>query len=353
MIVPAAAPLPDLIGRYKIERILGRGAMGVIYQALDPVIDRRVAIKLIRSSLIGGEERDDYLERFQREARAAGRCMHPNIVAIYDFALHQGDPYLAMEFVDGVSLAEVLRERGRFAAGDAVAVILQVLDALDCAHAAGVVHRDVKPANVMLLAGNRVKMTDFGIARFGGSDLTQHGTTIGSPSYMSPEQCRGEEVDARSDLFSTGTVLYEMLSGERAFPGPDLTGAMYRLLNGTPPRIAGLETALTAVLWRALAKAPDLRYASAQDMAAALRSMQRADSCASATMVSPPTQSRIAPAEVERAERALAAYLGPMAKILVRRALPGAGSVSILWDRLAAHIGEEPGRSVFLRQRDG
>jgi eukaryotic-like serine/threonine-protein kinase len=357
-----------LIGRYRVERELGRGAMGVIYQAHDPAIGREVAIKLIRANLIDGAEREDYLARFQREAQAAGRCMHPNIVAIYDFALHEGDPFLAMEFVEGTSLADVLRQHGRFAPADAVDIVLQVLDALACAHLTGVVHRDVKPANILLLSGNRVKMTDFGIARFDSSELTQHGAIVGTPSYMSPEQWRGEEVDARSDLFAAGAVLYEMLSGVRAFAGRDASEVMYRLLREEPADLDSLAGGLAAVLRRALAKTADGRFGSAQEMAEAVRgaSVPAADAGRDAgrdlgrdagpdlgaTVIAPGSQSRITEAEGARAERALAAYLGPIAKVLVKRELRHAASPAALWQRLAEHIDVEAERAVFLRQRD-
>ena len=336
--------------------------MGVIYQAHDPAIGREVAIKLIRADLIDGDERADYIVRFQREAQAAGRCMHPNIVAIYDFALHDGNPFLAMEFVEGASLADVLRQRGRFPAEEAVAVMLQMLDALACAHALGVVHRDVKPANVLLLPGNRVKMTDFGIARFDSSELTQHGAVIGTPSYMSPEQVRGEEVDARSDLFSAGAVLYEMLRGARAFAGRNATEVAYRLINEDPMDIAmlsgGISPDLVTVLRRALTKTPQGRFNSAHEMAAGLRTVLRwpADRNTDATMLAPKivatTQRGITPTEIERAERALAQYLGPIARVLVKRSVPGAGSPAALWDKLAEHIEQETHRVIFLQQRD-
>ena len=211
--------------------------MGVVYAAHDPVIDRPVAIKLVRVDLLSGEDRADFLARFQREAQAAGRCMHPNIVAVYDFAMHEGNPFLAMEYVEGVSLAERLRQSGRLAPDDAVRIILQVLDALALAHSAGVVHRDVKPANILLLAQDWVKMTDFGIARFENTEQTLHGTIIGTPSYMSPEQCRGDPVDARTDVFSAGTVLYELLTGERPFGRGNATQVIYRLMHEEPPAI--------------------------------------------------------------------------------------------------------------------
>src|SRR5580704_16519974 len=232
--------------------------MGVIYAAHDPVIDRKVAIKLIRADLLSGEEQADYVARFQREARTAGRCTHPNIVAIYDFAVHEKNPFLAMEYVEAGNLGQVLAQSGRFPPPQAVGVTCQILDALACAHGLGIVHRDVKPANILLLANGTVKMTDFGIARFDSADLTQAGSVIGTPSYMSPEQCRGEVVDPRSDLFSTGVVLYEMLSGERPFPGRNFAEIAHRLLTVPPPDIRAkcdaVSPALAAIIERALAK---------------------------------------------------------------------------------------------------
>lgn len=404
--------MPAEIGRYRIERLLGRGAMGVIYQAHDPVIDRAVAIKLIRTDLLSSEDQADYLERFQHEARAAGRCAHPNIVAIYDFAVYEGNPFLAMEYVDGRNLSQVLATSGRFTPAAAVAAIGQVLDALGCAHGLGIVHRDVKPANVLLLTDGRVKVTDFGISRLESSVLTQIGSVIGTPSYMSPEQCRGEEVDARSDIFSTGIVLYELLSGERPFTGGSLTEVTYRLINEAAPDLGakcpGLPVTLVAAVHRALAKQPHERFASAADMAAALRQSPPADN--DRTVVQPraaaefsaetlntierklaervgplarhlvqsaarqagsleelhtiiarrldspaPTttsnQSRTAVGAelVQRAERELTRYLGPIARILVKRSTEHASSPEEFWRALATHIEREADRQSFMR----
>jgi serine/threonine protein kinase len=214
---------PEHIGRYRIERVLGRGAMGVVYRAHDPEIDRPVAIKLVRSDLLDGEERETYLVRFRREAQVAGRCAHPNIVAIYDYAIHEGHPFLVMEYVEGESLAQALLRGASFTSGKACDLVLQVLEALTCAHGLGIVHRDVKPANILLVDKGRVKVTDFGVARIDNAMLTQGEFIIGTPSYMAPEQFNGEKVDQRSDLFSTGIVLFELLTGEKLFPGPTFT----------------------------------------------------------------------------------------------------------------------------------
>src|SRR5215472_10310313 len=267
--------------------------MGMIYLAHDPAIDRKVAIKLIRADLLSGDERADYLARFQHEARAAGRCAHPNIVAVYDFSVHEGNPFLAMEYVEGSNLSQVLARSGHFTPPAAVTLIDQVLDALACAHGLGIVHRDVKPANILLLADWRVKMTDFGISRLDTSVLTQAGPVIGTPSYMSPEQCRGEAADARSDMFSAGVVLYELLTGARRFTGRNMTEIALQVMNQAPPDIRilnpDLQPSLVAVIERALAKRPEDRFSTAGEMAASLRQWVQStpDGMADRTVVVP------------------------------------------------------------------
>jgi serine/threonine protein kinase len=330
--------------------------MGVIYAAHDPVIDRKVAIKLIRADLLSGEDQAGFVARFQREARAAGRCVHPNIVAIYDFAVHEGNPFLAMEYVEARNLGQVVAQSGRFPEPEAVAIIDQVLDALACAHAAGIVHRDVKPANILLLTTGRVKMTDFGIARFDGAELTMDGAVIGTPSYMSPEQCRGEAVDARSDLFSVGVLLFEMLSGERPFPGRNFSEVTWRLTNEPPPdireKVAGLSPAVAAVVERALAKDPADRFASAEAMAAALHGVPLENPRDDAT-VALPRPPEVPPAVAEETlntiERKLARHVGPMARHLVQSAARRAGSLDELCDTLGQLI-ERPEQRVQFRQ---
>ena len=193
--------------------------MGQIFKAHDPDIGRPVAIKLISTELMSSAGRAEYIKRFRREAQAAARCAHPNIVAIYDFALHEGQPFIAMEFVYGASLRQALDAAPVMAVPDAVRIMLQVLDALASAHDQGVIHQDVKPANIMLTPDMRVKVADFGICRFVNTEVTMTTSSMGTPNYMSPEQCRGGPVDGRSDLFAAGATLFEMVAGERAFPG--------------------------------------------------------------------------------------------------------------------------------------
>jgi tRNA A-37 threonylcarbamoyl transferase component Bud32 len=447
--------LPSLIGRYRVQRELGRGAMGVIYQAEDPDIGRTVAIKLVRADLLDGDDREEFLARFRHEARAAGRCTHPNIVAIYDFAMHEGNPFLVMEYIDGVGLGQALKRVGRYAPAEAVAIAVQMLQALHAAHGLGVVHRDVKPANVLLLPSGQVKMTDFGISRLNTSEITQDGAVIGTPAYMSPEQCRGETVDARSDLFSVGTVLYELLTGTRAFTGRNVTEVTWRVLTAQPNDpvqiAADVPDALADVLRKAMAKDREQRHASAQEMADALAvalceggedvstatadrtivmvprpaatpepratvddatldtierrlarhigpiarhlvrdAARRANSIEelcetvsrniaapadrqrflaesmdgslspggmtsmrSSVRVPAATGAGFSPEQIERVERALTKALGPIAKVLVKRALPGVASEAALWEKLATHIQRVPDREAFLRQSPG
>jgi serine/threonine-protein kinase len=327
--------------------------MGVIYKAHDPVIDRDVAIKLIRADLLSGDDHSDYLARFQHEAQAAGRCTHPNIVAIYDFAVHEGNPFLAMEYVEGRDLGQVLVRSGRFTPDAAVAIICQVLDALACAHGLGIVHRDVKPANILLLADARVKMTDFGISRLDNSALTQTGSVIGTPSYMSPEQCRGDSVDARCDLFSTGVVLYEMLSGERPFTGRNLTEVAFKVINNEPPDIVSkcpnLTPSLAAAIHRALSKQPVDRFGSAKDMAAALRQTAPASPAVDdhTVVLRRPTPAVFTDATLGTIERELATHIGPIARHLVRSAAQKASSVEELREMLAQGIDQPALRSRF------
>jgi len=352
---------PVEIGRYRIEAVIGRGAMGVIYRAHDPVIDRPVALKLVRADLLQGEDRADYMARFQREAQAAGRCTHPNIVAVYDFAVHEGNPFIAMEYVDGQSLAQVLQLRGRLPRDQAIEIVRQVLDALGSAHSQGIVHRDIKPANILLTAEGRVKVTDFGISRVGGSTLTQSGAMIGTPSYMSPEQFRGGDVDLRSDLFSTAAVLYELLTGDRPFAGRNIEEIAHRLFNERPPplsgKVADAPAGLTSFIDTALAKLPEQRFGSATAMSRALDDALRAPGTpwqvpAQAAVRTGPSGAAAGgdSASVALIERKLAEHVGPIARHLVRDAMGKSQSLEEVCRSLSSNIPQDEGRSRFLRE---
>ena len=262
------------LGKYEIRRELGRGAMGVVYEAYDPLIKRRVALKTIRPDQLAGERPDDVIARFRREAQAAGRLSHPNIVSIYECDEEDGTWFIAMEYVDGRELKDCFASDERFRAADIERIMTQILAALDYSHRQGVVHRDIKPANIFLLADGTVKVADFGIAHIESSSLTQVGTVVGTPNYMSPEQIMGLPVDGRSDIFSTGVILYQFLTGERPFAGSSTT-TMQKVLKEEPlpPSTLNVQLApaIDAVVRKALAKRADDRFQTAQAFAAALR----------------------------------------------------------------------------------
>jgi tRNA A-37 threonylcarbamoyl transferase component Bud32 len=262
------------IGKYEIRREIGRGAMGVVYEGYDPSIKRVVALKTIRSDQLAGGDPAAVVARFRREAQAAGRLNHPNIVSIYDFGEDDGVWYIAMEFVQGRELKECFETNERFKIADIVRIMGEILGALGYSHGQGVIHRDIKPANIFLLSNGSVKVADFGIAHVEASNLTQVGTVMGTPSYMSPEQIMGLPVDGRSDLFSAGVVLYQFLTGERPFAG-SATTTMQKVLKEEPlpPSTLNVQLppAMDAVVRKALAKRADERFQTAQEFADAVR----------------------------------------------------------------------------------
>ena len=273
------APMTTLAktGRYEIVGELGRGAMGVVYKATDPVIGRTVAVKTIRLSAEGtGLSRPELLARFQTEARAAGLLTHPNIVVVFDAGEEDGLYYIIMELVEGRSLQALLDDGHSFPLPRVLRIMEQACSALQFAHERNVVHRDIKPANLMLTGDDTVKVTDFGTAKilqFGTVQQTAH--VMGTPSYMSPEQVKGRAVDGRSDIFSLGVMLYEMVTGEKPFPGQNITTVIYKIVNEEPipPKQVdpSIHAGISALIMRALAKDPDTRYQSCREMLEDLR----------------------------------------------------------------------------------
>jgi serine/threonine-protein kinase len=266
------------VGRYRIVKFLGAGAMGEVYLAEDPQIDRRLAIKTVR--LVGRpQEIEDRKKRLLREARAAGRLLHPNIVTLFDAGEAEGLLYLAFEFVEGTDLAARLDGGERLSLRETLRVARQAADALDYAHGQGIVHRDIKPSNILLDRAGRVKVADFGIAKMAGqsTELTMAGSVMGSPQYLSPEQIRGEDLDGRSDLFSLGVVLYEILSGQRPFDGDTITTLVYQILHKDPPPVSELRAVpprLEELLRRMLAKDRGERIATAGEAARELAAIE-------------------------------------------------------------------------------
>src|SRR5271169_5911284 len=264
-------------GRYEIVGELGRGAMGVVYKATDPVIGRAVAVKTIKLSEEGtGLSRPELLSRFQTEARAAGLLTHPNIVVVYHAGEENGLYYITMELVEGKSVQALLDEGQRFSLPRVLRIMEQTCSALQFAHERHVVHRDIKPANLMLTADDTVKVTDFGTAKILQMGTVQQTTHVmGTPSYMSPEQVKGRAVDGRSDIFSLGVMLYEMVTGEKPFPGQNITTVIYKIVNEdpVPPRQIdpSIHPGISAVVMKALVKEPDQRYQSCREMLEDLR----------------------------------------------------------------------------------
>jgi serine/threonine protein kinase len=383
--------LPAAIGRYVVENLVGIGGMGQIFKAHDPDIRRSVAIKLISTRLMSGTDSEEYIRRFRREAQAAARCAHPNIVAIYDFALHEGQPFMAMEFVYGASLRQALDAAPVMAVPDAIGIMLQVLDALASAHGLGVIHQDIKPANIMLTPEMRVKVADFGISRFVNTEITSISSSMGTPNYMSPEQVQGGPVDGRSDIFSAGATLFEMVSGERAFPGHNLAEVSHKIryeqLPLLPAPVRAAAPRLQLVLEHAMGKQPEDRFHSAEEMAEALRQVlattkgvdgkgegrsdqdktristfvgQAAESqkvrldsgtgSGSGPIARTP-ESQLDPETLRVLEEKLIGYVGPIARILVRTTAGRSRSVADLCAQLALSVAESE-REKFRREVD-
>src|SRR5215831_3934269 len=273
-----AGPRLSKLGRYEVLNELGKGAMGIVYLAKDPVIGRMVAIKTIRTSSFGEDDSEsrEFRERFIREAQTAGILSHPNIVTIHDIG---EDPetqtsFIAMEYIEGRNLKSLLAEKTKFSYEQIADIIAQVAEAIDYAHRKGIIHRDIKPANIIITTDEKVKITDFGIAKVASSNLTTTGQFLGTPNYMSPEQVSGAPVDGRSDIFSLGVVLYELLTKRKPFQGENLTAISYKIVHEdfTPPAELSREVPpeFNPIVARAMAKDPWNRYQRGKDLALAL-----------------------------------------------------------------------------------
>jgi len=290
-------------GRYQIVGELGRGSMGVVYQGFDPIIGRTVAIKTMLTEGLSPQEFQEYKARFQREAQAAGILTHPNIITVYDFGEDGGILFLAMEFLEGKSLEKVVQEQNVLPLETIVPIYDQVCSALDHAHRNKIVHRDIKPANIMLLQNGLVKLTDFGIAKIMSLGMTQAGQILGTPNYMSPEQVKGRQVDGRSDIFSLGVILYELVTGEKPFGGQNITTVIYKIINENPipPReLDGtIHAGLNYVISKALAKNSDERYQTCRELAEDLRNYKNLGGAASpqGTVVLRTAPTAVGPAE--------------------------------------------------------
>jgi serine/threonine-protein kinase len=336
------SPVPEKVGRYEIRTELGRGAMGAVFRGFDPQLGRDVAIKMISAAMAGGrEERDEIAERFQREARVAARLHHPNVVGVYDAGREGDSLYLVMELIDGETLGQKLA-RGDFPSPQqALLIAAQAADALASAHEAGVVHRDIKPGNLLLTGTGKVKVSDFGVAKAIGetTELTRTGMMVGSPAYMAPEQVKGIPLDGRSDLFSLGVVLYEMLLRRKPFPADTVTSLVYQILHEDPLADLSITSSLSADLadflrW-ALAKDREERIPDAGSFAEKCRALAAQGSTgetAPTAIVARSAMSKTAPALAPAAARGAKAPPAPPAA----PAATPARSKSMVWLALAA-----------------
>ncbi len=270
-------PLPSRIGKFEILSLIGRGAMGTVYQARDPYIDRMVALKRIAlSEFLPDDQKEEFKARFFVEARAAGGLKHPNIVTIHDVDEAGGVPFMAMEFLEGGSLAKLMKERGALPMDEASAIVRQVALGLAYAHERGIVHRDIKPDNILLDRNGRVVITDFGAAHLNTSDLTRTGEVLGTPHYMSPEQILGDPVDGRSDLFSLGVVFYLLVTGRRPFKGDTVSSVCYHIIHSSPepvPEDLHVPGRAVPVLQKLLAKDRSERYQTGLELVEALNDL--------------------------------------------------------------------------------
>jgi len=353
------------LGKYKVVEVIGKGAMGVVYKGYDPVLERSVALKTVRKELVDEKLAEQIIARFKNEALASGRLNHPAIVGIYDYGENKQLAYIAMEYVQGRGLRDFLARQERFGLQDVMSIMSRLLDALHYAHEHGVVHRDIKPQNIIMTPDGRLKVADFGIARIDRSNLTQVGSIMGTPAYMSPEQYAGQQVDRRSDVFSCGVVLYELLTGVKPFEGPTETVG-YKICHEphrNPSEInpEGVPEVFDAILTKALAKRADDRYASAREFADALaKGFESRGGESVATEVTllptivhqdrrdttfPPPGWAAEP--LRQLEELLAPYVGPMARVLVRRSAKTTSDGPALVRLLAEKIPSERDGEAF------
>jgi len=268
---------PKTLGRYEIHGVLGKGAMGLVYHGRDPKLDRRVAIKTILTRKVDDDQARVMKRRFEREVRAVARLNHPNIVQVYDFGAEGDLAYVVMEYIEGKELKDYLEADERLDLKAIFRLMAELLDALHFAHEAGIIHRDVKPANIMVAGGGHAKLTDFGVARFtepDGQELeaTRVGTLVGTPAYMSPEQAQGQPLDRRTDIFSAGIIFYQLLAWRKPFQGAQWELAKKIIEDDPvwPSQLVQIPPEIDRVVARALAKQPERRYQTARAFAQAL-----------------------------------------------------------------------------------
>ncbi len=373
---PAHAGIITRVGKYRVDGLIGRGSVGIVYKGYDGQIDRPVAIKTLRLDLLsGGSDRDQLLKRFSTEARSAGRCVHPNIVTVFDYVEQDDTPYIVMEFVDAGTLENVINSGTMLPLRQIGDIMVQLVSALEHAHAKGIIHRDVKPSNILCPTATSIKVTDFGVARFEATNLTNSTGlgAIGTPNYMSPEQFLGRPVDGRSDLYAAGVILFEMLTGAKPFVARDLPELMHKLLNDKPPPLSTLRPGewrhLDGVVQRALARKPDDRFQTGGALLDALNVAIEAEGSDNRpsldlTAISLRPKSKVSPAEsglsqnpgsdhaqtmsarltsetLRAMELALLRFIGPVARVVLKKACEEATDPETLLASLSAQIPSE------------
>ncbi|QJR16138.1 serine/threonine protein kinase [Usitatibacter palustris] len=373
-----ADTIPPKIGKYKITRALGKGAMGMVYEGFDPIIERRVAVKTILAEYLEAAEMQEAIARFKREAQAGGRLQHPGIVGVYEYGDENDMAYIVMEYVDGQELRSFFKEQRRFELIDIFEIMKQLLAALDYSHKQGVVHRDIKPANLMIMPGPKVKIMDFGIARLESSSLTQVGTVVGTPTHMAPEQLMGIPADGRADLWSSGVILYELLTGRSPFIAETPAAVMHKVLQVSPEPPSSINAALPqgfdAVVARALAKKADDRFPGAKEFQIALLQALQGKTVSGAPVRSDPERTlaphaaakaeltrtkmpmpppakaelSLSPETIAELERSLSRHIGPLAKVLIKRGQGEATSIEDFCQMLAENIPTGEERKAFL-----
>lgn len=383
---------PERVGKYRVDGVIGRGAVGIVFRGHDEQIDRPLAIKTLRHDVLHNvADRDNLLQRFAAEARSAGRCLHPNIVTVFDYVEQNGSPFIILEYVDAGTLENVISSGTMLPIRQVGEIMAQLLFALDHAHSKGVVHRDVKPANILCPSATSIKVTDFGVARFDALGLTNPNGigAIGTPNYMSPEQFLGRPVDGRADLFSAGVILFQLLAGAKPFVANDIAELMRKLLNESAPHISTLRPGsweqLNNVVQLALARNPDDRFQSAGEFIDALNAAIEATASDNTppldlTKISGDTKvhvgagdtgsggstasrndpadlsqtmsAKLMPATLGAVEAALAKSIGPIARVVVRKASLQSTDPDMLLTSLSDQIPIESEAAKFRREAE-
>ncbi|MEM5530191.1 serine/threonine-protein kinase [Gammaproteobacteria bacterium AS21] len=349
--------IPTELGKYQIKKVIGQGAMGIVYQGYDAIIDRMVAIKVLHPHHCQGEHGTELSKRFRREAQAAARCLHNNIVAVFDYGTYLDQDFIVMEYIEGEELSHFLNAKNQLSLDETIFITISVLRALSAAHKHNIVHRDIKPANIILLNDGEVKVADFGVALLDQSDLTLVGNMVGTPNYMSPEGLRGETVTSQADIYSTGMVLLEMLTGARLTPQQLYTLPINDFIDQTFEKHLSIDASIIHIVRKALAANTSERYSSAADFIKALEDLSSIEQNVNATVIAKKAIQVKAkeliklPAQtLADLESNLTGYLGPIASILIKKTSSNSTSAKAFMHSLALHISDESARSEFIQQ---